>query len=144
MIPDCTMTLRSDPALLCCVRRFLRQYLLDHGVDEEKAGDIVLAIDEACTNAIRHAYDNRKTESYTLTIAATKDWLTAEVCDHGRAAPPEKVKRRAGTTPTAEEIRPGGLGVQLIYRVFDEVSFEAAQPQGNRVLMRLRRPPAEG
>jgi anti-sigma regulatory factor (Ser/Thr protein kinase) len=144
MIPDCSMTLRSDPALLCCVRRFIRQYLLDHGVDEEKAGEVVLAIDEACTNAIRHAYDGLKNESYTLTISATREWLTAEVRDHGRTAPPEKVRKRAAAAPQAAELRPGGLGVQLIHRVFDEVSFEAAQPQGNRVLMRLRRAPAEG
>ena len=37
----------------------------------------------------------------------------------------------------------GGLGVQLMYRVFDEVKFSPGREKGNRVVMRLKRPPKE-
>ncbi len=139
METDFTLTFRSDPALLCAVRRLVRQYVEDRRVSAEKANEVVLAVDEACTNAIRHAYGNAHDRVLTLSVIADADWIEIRVEDDGMTAPAWAVARKDAATPDLETLSPGGLGVQLIYEAFDDVSFLAAEPQGNCVVMRLRR-----
>jgi len=139
MDSDFTLTLRSDPRLLHAVRCLVRAYALDHGVPAERADVVVLAVDEACANAMRHAYENRRDRAITLTLRVTEEWLDLELCDHGRPAPPEKLRRPDPAALDAARLEPGGLGIHLIYTAFDEVEFRPAQPTGNLVRMRLKR-----
>lgn len=121
------------------MRRMVRQYVEDHGVSSDKSNEVVLAVDEACTNAIRHAYDGQKNQDVSLVLKANEEWIEIVVRDMGRTAPADAVARRAPEPLKRDELTPGGLGVQLIYEAFDDVSFLAAEPQGNLVVMRLRR-----
>lgn len=139
METDFELALRSDPALLSAVRRLVRQYAEDQGVGRDKLNEVVLAVDEACTNAIRHAYGNRDDRSLVLTMRSGDDFIEFMLQDSGETAPSERVARRPVVPPDPEELMPGGLGIQLIYEAFDDVSFLAANPHGNRVVMRLHR-----
>jgi anti-sigma regulatory factor (Ser/Thr protein kinase) len=38
---------------------------------------------------------------------------------------------------TPEMVRPGGIGLKLMHRIFDEVHITAGEKRGNRVRMRL-------
>jgi anti-sigma regulatory factor (Ser/Thr protein kinase) len=74
--------LDADPALVATLRRRLRSWLELRGVVEEDGADVVLAVSEACNNAIEHAY--RDSEG-TLTVRVTLDGvqLRAEITDDG-------------------------------------------------------------
>ena len=60
MRDDFTIIFRSNPKLLSSVRAFIINYLKNEKFPEAKIADIVLGLDEACTNTIRHAYQDRK------------------------------------------------------------------------------------
>ena len=62
------------------------------------------------------------------------------VKDEGVPVALEKCERRAVPAPDPTSLMPGGLGVQLIYSVFDEVEFHPGKTSGNRVVMRVKRP----
>src|SRR5258708_3267110 len=50
------MELRSNPEMLCVVRNALGQLAATLGFSEPECNAVVLAVDEALTNIIRHAY----------------------------------------------------------------------------------------
>ncbi len=71
---------------------------------------------------------------------APDEWIEVRVADRGRPAPREAVRRKRLRTPSADRLKPGGLGVQLIYRAFDEVEFAQGEGKGNTIAMRVRKP----
>ncbi len=50
------LELEADPAVLSRVRHMLRRWLRARGADELTTSEVVLAVNEACANAIEHAY----------------------------------------------------------------------------------------
>ena len=140
MTTDFEIQLRTDPRLLYSVRGLVWRYVRGGGFTEDRCDEVVLAVDEACTNAMRHAYCYRDDASLTLVLSMGEHWLEIEVRDEGTPAPAGCFERKELAPPSLDDLRPGGLGVQLIYRVFDEVEFTPGSERGNRVRMRLARP----
>lgn len=120
----------GDTAELGEVRTALRGFLSEW-LNEESVEQIVLAVDEACTNVIRHALDG-ETKPVRLECLLQSRQLSIVLRDYGKPCDPELVKGRA-----MEDIRPGGLGVHIIQRVFDRVEY-APQPDGTRLTMEKR------
>ena len=65
---DLSIVFRSAPKLLCDVRAMIRSYLINQGVRDDKVQEVVLAVDEACTNAIRHSYGGSTDARLRLTV----------------------------------------------------------------------------
>jgi len=117
----------------------IRSYLVSQGVDEDKVQELVLAVDEACTNAIRHAYRGASDQFLELSLDVRDEWIELVVHDDGIPAPYDRVRRKSEQDIIAEALTPGGLGMHLIYNVFDEVDFLPGEGQGNTIVMRLRK-----
>ncbi len=144
MNPDVRLEVRADPKLLRAVRAFLRSYLESQGLGAEAAANVVLAVDEACANSIRHAYHFSTTGVVDLVILADDAGLEVQVADQGETADPTLLRRRELGAGEVQPPAPGGLGVQIMYRVFDEVSYAPGERGGNRVTMRLAWPGGAG
>jgi serine/threonine-protein kinase RsbW len=136
---DVRLTVRSDPHLLASIRGLVRGWVESWDFSDTAAQQVVLAIDEACSNAIRHAYGGRKDGCVELTLHAESDYLEFQVSDQGVPCPAECAERRPLETPNSEDLQPGGLGVQLMYEVFDDVRFCPGVTAGNCVTMKLMR-----
>jgi len=137
---DIRLEVRSDPRLLGTIRNVVRGWVDAYGFSSDRADEVMLAIDEACSNVIRHAYEGRCEHTVELMLQSDDDFLEFRVCDQGIPCPPEHVRRRELKPPDLDDLRPGGLGVQLMYEVFDEVQFSSGSDGGNCVVMRLKRP----
>ena len=109
------------------VRSLLRDFLAGV-VDDESIEQIVLAVDEACTNIIRHALEG-DAKPVRLTCNLKGERLKIVLRDYGTPCDPARIKGRS-----IAEIRPGGLGVHIIQRVFDHVEY-APQPDGTRLTL---------
>lgn len=138
---DMRLEIKTDPKLLGTVRALLRHYLGELGFSHDKTGLIVLAVDEACTNAIRHAYQGCDSEVLALTFQSDRNWVTITLEDHGATAPENTFVEREFAAPEGdvEKLVPGGLGVQLMYAVADSVDYSGLEGRGNRVTMRIQR-----
>ena len=139
---DIAIEVASDPRLLHLVRNLVRGYLEEAGFSRERADEVVLGVDEACTNAIRHSCGGNPNDSFRVSSRIVGQWLEIQLEDSGEPAPPEAIGQGAAPPiPTdAESLRPGGLGVHLIHQVFDEVEFCPGPTRGNCVTMKLRLP----
>ena len=138
--PDLRVALRSDPRLLRTVRSMVRCYLDDLGWPADEAELMVLAVDEACTNAIRHACHGVTDATYELILHGGESELVFEVIDPGEPADLEGIASRCREVVDADTVRPGGLGLDLMRKTFDEVEFGRGPEGGNRVVLTRRRP----
>ena len=86
------MTIASSPAHLPVVRAAVAEAARLVGFDETCASAIVLAVDEALANVIKHAYEGRADESIDIAITAlveegTQTGLQIVVADSGKSVP---------------------------------------------------------
>jgi anti-sigma regulatory factor (Ser/Thr protein kinase) len=136
---DVRLEVCSDPRLLGVVRGVLMGWMEAFELGEGRRHEVMLAVDEACSNAIRHAYEGRRDGSVELMLGATDEWIEITVSDQGVPCPAECISRLQLEAPAPDEVRPGGLGVKLIHEIFDEVFFCPGEESGNCVTMRMRR-----
>lgn len=135
------LDLKSDPRLLNGVRGLVRGYLSSIGIVGEQADCVVLAVDEACANSIRHSYGGKREGRIALAGRMGATGIEFELRDDGVPAEPERCrKKELSGVPDSGTLQPGGLGVQLMYEVFDEVIYAPGEVRGNCVTMRLAVP----
>jgi len=116
------------------VRDAVRDSLEGCGCSAKSTADIVLAMDEACQNIIRHAYRGDSDNVIELEIEHRGDRLVFSLTDHAPAIDPSRVKPR-----DLEDLRPGGLGTHFIRRVMDEVEFLRPASGSGNLLRMVRR-----
>ena len=111
---------------LAQVRDVVMRTLSEAGVPEKFARRITLAVDEAVSNIIRHAYEEfamgTRTIDIKLNTYAEKKRVEVILYDSGKEFDPEKVK----APDINEQVRlrkKYGLGIFLIRRVMDEVNY---------------------
>ena len=120
------MELRSDPEMLCVVRGALSQLGEKLGLKESDCRAVVLAVDEALTNIIRHAYggstDKPIAAMFRRIQAAQsgnmQDALEIVLEDQGAT-----VNRSRLCGRPLEQVKPGGLGLHFIRQSMDKVEF---------------------
>lgn len=100
------------------MRNFVRGFLDAFPFSERERTLMVLGVDEACTNIIRHAYHLQDDQPIALSLEAKSDCVCLRLRDYGQQSPPEKMQGRA-----QDLIKPGGLGLHLIRNAFDKVDY---------------------
>lgn len=96
------------------LRAALRRVLDDTGVIPELRDRLVLAVDEACGNVIRHAYCDAVGD-IAFTLMRDGDMLDFELVDEAPVIDPARIRPR-----DLSQCRPGGLGVNIIDALMDE------------------------
>ena len=120
------------------IRGFATQAARDAGMDDSETYAIELAIDEACTNIIEHAYQGENRGDIECTCESNDACLTVVIRDHGKPFDPSTV----ATPDLAADIdnrAVGGLGVFLMKQLMDDVHFEPLGKSGNVLTMVKRR-----
>ncbi len=130
------LELPSDPRLLCVVRSAVNQLAQVVGFSEEDCRAITVAVDEAMTNIIRHAYHNRRDQPIELVCQSSGDGIEFLLTDHGKSTNPSKLCGRS-----LDEVRPGGLGTHIIRQVMNRVEYKALPNQNClRLVKHLKSP----
>lgn len=101
----------AEPAALAEVRHAMQEWLRDGPLDERTAYDVLLAVGEACANAIEHGH---RGDGGTVRLRATLDsaGLRITVSDHGRWKRP---------APRPDPVR--GRGLAMIRALIPEVKL---------------------
>ena len=96
-------------------------------LSEETLSDLKLALTEACTNSVRHAYEGRG-GTVEIVYQLEPDRLVVEVTDDGSGFQPSEVE--GGENGDLNE---GGLGIAIIRAVADEVEIGERESGGSRL-----------
>jgi len=126
--------IQADPEYLCVVRRAARQAAQLVGLSEGETDAVILALDEALTNVIRHSYGGPCGNPIIVGIQRVKiagrTAMELAVRDFGRQVDPAEIRSR-----DLDDVRPGGLGVHIIRSVMDEVEYSC--PVEGGMLLRM-------
>ena len=97
---------------------------------------VQLAVDEACTNIIKHAYSGQ-IGIITLTCELLDDNLVITIRDKGKPFNPCSVPP-PDLEADLEQRTIGGLGIYFMQKMMDDVSYEFSPEEGNKLTMRKR------
>ena len=124
---DCVLALRIAASVdqLRGIREAVREAVESCGGSAECAADVVMAVDEACQNVIRHAYCDDPGGAIELEIERRGEDLVISLRDFAPEIDPKEIQPR-----DLDEIRPGGLGTHLIREMMDSADF--VQPESGR------------
>jgi len=126
----------AHPDQLAVIRHELAEWLEPLRLTSEETADVVLAVDEAAVNAVRHAYGPHESGVVELTLwtepgpGVGDATLSIEIVDHGHWRPP------AGS-PIEEPTIGGGRGIPLMSHIVESVLIHY-DDRGSRVLLRQR------
>jgi serine/threonine-protein kinase RsbW len=90
-----------------------------HAVEPEALADVKLALTEACSNSIRHAYREGRDGDVEIRYELDDGQIAVEVRDVGGGFPTEE------ESAAADELDEGGLGLAIIRALSDEVEIES-------------------
>jgi anti-sigma regulatory factor (Ser/Thr protein kinase) len=137
------LDLFSDPKTLCVVRATVSEMAITVGLSAPDARLVVLAVDEALTNIIRHAYHgifDRPIEMFFFRGEvkdgkSLRDALEIRIRDQGVPVEPGKWRGRE-----LDELRPGGLGLHFIRETMDLVAFRQIRGRNYLRLVKFLQP----
>lgn len=123
---------------LAAIDQFIAAAAEQAGFNECTVYQVRLAIDEACTNIIDHAYGGERSGVIECTYRIQEEELVVTLRDEGRPFDPEAVPE-PNLSANLEERTGGGLGLYLIRKIMDEVDFDFESEAGNVLTMVKRR-----
>src|SRR5215218_5538821 len=125
--PRVRLTIPAKPEYITLVRLALSGLSRLRPLSEETLSDMKLAVTEACTNSVRHGYQDGGGKVEILD-ELEPDRLVVEVADDGPGFD------ASGDRPTKENLAEGGLGIAIIKAVSDEFeSGERSDGRGSRL-----------
>lgn len=116
------------------VRDFVHKLAIKAGFEEEVAGQIELAVDEACTNVIRHAYNNNRRRKIDIRVLLDSDKIQIRISDTGKGFEPEALPK-PDLKAYVQSSKRGGLGIHLMRSLMDDVEFRFNPTKKNTVTL---------
>jgi serine/threonine-protein kinase RsbW len=121
------LTIPARPEYITLGRLALTAIAGVRPLSEETLHDLKLALTEACTNSVKHAYDAHGEGSVDIVYQLEPDRLVIEVGDAGAGFEPVELGANG------EELEEGGLGIAIIRALTDEIEIEGREGGGSRL-----------
>ena len=132
------LELPADARFLPKTRRAVAGYLEEVGAEADLSADVVLALDEACANVIRHAFPNGTEGTIRLRAEFADDAVIVQVEDDGVGFDPFEVPLRE---TSVEDV--SGRGLRMIRQLMSSVHLESPTTTGGTRLRMAKRLPPE-
>ncbi len=117
------LTVPSVKKHLTEVRKFVRQQLEDINLGNVDKSQIVLAIDEACANAMVHGNQGNKSKSIDIEMSVDTEHLEIKISDDGSNDFDIAKHLSKDIEELVKNKEKGGMGLKLMHSVMDEVRF---------------------
>jgi len=128
------LEIKSRTENLAEIREFINSAAAEVGLSKETIDNIILAVDEACTNIIKHAYKYFPDGKIILNLKTDKKTFTIEIIDFGKSFEPGLVPN-PDLKKYFDEKRVGGLGMYLMKALMDDVKYTSFPGKFNQVLL---------
>jgi serine/threonine-protein kinase RsbW len=120
------------------IRDYFSRAAGEAGLDEDAVFEVQLAVDEAASNIIDHAYEGECESEIECGYELLKDGLKLNLHDHGKPFDPDVVELPDIISDPTQR-KKGGLGLYFMRQMMDEVNFSFSGDGGNDLTMIKRR-----
>ena len=117
------------------ISKFVKTAAKRAGLGEEAVYGVELAVDEACSNIIEHAYRGEDLGDIECTCESTSVGIRIIISDHGHPFNPGQVPKPDLTSPL-EKRKKGGLGLFFIDQMMDEARYEFASGKNTLIMIK--------
>ena len=124
------ITIKNDAGQLKTLRKKLRSFLSKSDFPKKDRWRFVMAVGEACTNSIQHAYGKTRRGLVRVDAIESHDKIVFKVRDYGQKMNFKKIK-----TPKLPKRKPRGLGIYFIKTMMDELKYNNARMKGNELTL---------
>lgn len=125
-----TVVIPSNPKYLRALRSLVDEVTFEMGFSSKARCEVIQAIDEACTNVIKHSYDGTFKKKIILSLQEQHDRLEVMIKDFGKKVHPGRIRPRE-----LHDVKPGGLGVHIIKQSMDVVWYDISPRIGTELKM---------
>lgn len=126
------LVVKSRTENLSKIRDFVSSNASEAGFNKDEIDEMILAVDEACTNVIKHAYKYSPERDIRIEIKFNKSAFTINIEDDGISFNPDVVPA-PDLQKYYREHRVGGLGMYLMKTLMDKVEYKSEPGKFNRV-----------
>jgi serine/threonine-protein kinase RsbW len=124
---EVALTIPARPEYVALCRLALTGIARTRALPAELVADLKLALTEACSNSVRHAYEEGREGAVEIRYELKDDRLTVEVMDEGSGFDPDVIER------AQQELDEGGLGIAIIRAVTDDLEIGVRPEGGSRL-----------
>ena len=125
---EARVVISADVRFLGAMRHTIESLTEVLGWNDSESHAITLAVEEALTNKIRHAYGNRPDGRIQFEFRTEPNALVFQITDQGDPPDPAKICARR------DSLHPGGFGTQIMKDVMDKVVYRTTD-EGNQVIL---------
>lgn len=141
MLPISTMKdennkilIKSSTKSLAEVRNFIEVKALSIGIDSKVTNQIVLSVDEACTNIIKYTHNYNEANTIEVKVYESENQFKVEIKYKGEGFDPNEVK-----TPDMVEYfknyKVGGLGIPMMKKFMNKIEYNHIKPDLNQLIL---------
>ena len=116
------------------LRTFFFSVCREHGIDDETAKTLNLALEEWVANVINYAYPKGMRGHVEVTADVADCVLTLVIKDHGEAFDPTQ-HAEVDINAELDERSIGGLGIHLVRTIMDTVAYQRTPDGYNRLVL---------
>ncbi len=128
------LKVKSRTENLSVIRDFVSKSAAEAGISSDVMENIILAVDEACTNIIKHAYGSVPDGELIIKTKITQARFEISITDYGRSFAPETIPE-PDLQKYYRQRRVGGLGMYLMKTLMDDVKYVSIPGKYNEVLL---------
>jgi serine/threonine-protein kinase RsbW len=129
-----TLNVKSRTENLSLIRDFINSSATEINIPEDIVENIILAVDEACTNIIKHAYKYSPDGDIIIKVKPSSTKFVVSIIDNGISFEPDTVPE-PDLQKYYRQRRVGGLGIYLMRTLMDEVKYISKPGEYNEVLL---------
>lgn len=124
---------------LAAISDFVNTWAKKTNLSERAAYAVQMAVDEACSNIIEHAYGGEGKGDIHITCTRLNEGLQIRIVDYGTPFDPTTVKTPDTTAPL-EDRDVGGLGLFMMRQLMDEVHFQFGKTNNTLIMLKKQDP----
>jgi serine/threonine-protein kinase RsbW len=128
------LKVKSRTENLSLIRDFVSNSAAEAGITPDVVENIILAVDEACTNIIKHAYKSFPEGELIIKTKSTLSRFVISITDFGNTFEPDAVPE-PDLQKYYRQKRVGGLGMYLMKTLMDDVKYVSIPGKHNEVLL---------
>lgn len=133
MIHAVDVRIRNDISDIAIVRDTLNNLAREFGIPVRSLTQLQVALDEVVSNVIKYSWEDGEQHEFLVRITVQPDRVDLEIFDDGREFDPTTAPSRS-RAPEGQQPRPGGLGIHMIKKLVDHLTYERVAGRNHTTL----------